>query len=172
MASGTIQHDVDIAPQPPTSWVGVVAITVAVVGVASIGGAVMTTAVTAWYHSIPKPQWTPPDWVFGPVWTLLYTMMGIAASIVWLERNNDDICCPIGAFSIQLALNLAWSVLFFGLRSPLLGFLDICALWVVVGVTMTQFFLVSRTAGWLMLPYWLWITFAGALNASIVLLGG
>ena len=170
MASGTIQHNVGLAERP-ASWIGVTAIAFAVVAVAVIGGTVMTMSANAWYHSIPKPGWTPPDWVFGPVWTLLYVMMGVAASIVWLERDNDDICCPVGAFSIQLVLNLAWSVLFFGLRSPLLGFIDICALWVVVGVTMTQFFLVSRTAGWLMLPYWLWITFAGALNASIVILG-
>ncbi len=171
MASAILPRPVESGPRLK-SWIGVIAIVAAVVGVAVIGSTVMTGAVREWYHSVSKPVWTPPDWVFGPVWTALYTMMATAAAIVWLERDNDDICCPVGAFSIQLALNLAWSVLFFGLRSPLLGFLDICLLWVAAGVTMTQFFLVSKTAGWLMVPYWLWITFAGVLNGSIILLGG
>jgi len=166
-----LPRPVDREPRQ-ASWIGVVAIVVAVIAVAVIGGTVMNSTVREWYHTIPKPAWTPPDWVFGPVWMILYTMMATAASIVWLERKTEDICCPIGAFSIQLVLNLAWSLLFFGLRSPLLGFIDICVLWIAAGVAMTQFFLVSRTAGWLMVPYWLWITFAGALNGSIVLLGG
>jgi len=154
------------------SWLGVVAIVASVTIVAALGGAVTRTTVTTWYLDLPKPGWTPPGWVFGPVWTALYAMMAVAASVVWLSRNVDDICCPLGAFTLQLLLNLAWSVCFFGLRSPLLGFLDIGLLWVAVGVATTQFFLVSRLAGWLMVPYWAWVTFAGALNAAIVLLGG
>lgn len=154
----------------PTPWLGAAALVLAVVAVAAIGGSMMTGVVREWYDTLPKPEWTPPDWVFGPVWTLLYTMMATAAAIVWMEKDRDEICCPVWAFTIQLGLNLAWSVLFFGLRSPLLGFLDICLLWVAAGVTMTQFFLVSRTAGWLMLPYWLWVSFAAVLNGSIVLL--
>ncbi|WP_439631651.1 TspO/MBR family protein [Gemmata sp.] len=154
----------------PAPWVGAAALVAAVVAVAAIGGSMMTGVVREWYDTLPKPEWTPPDWVFGPVWALLYTMMAAAAAIVWREKDRDEIGCPVWAFSIQLALNLAWSVLFFGLRSPLLGFLDICLLWVAAGVTMTQFFLVSRAAGWLMLPYWLWVSFAAVLNGSIVLL--
>jgi len=155
------------------SWVGIAVIVLAVAAVAVIGAQVTAPAAENWYPDLPKPSWTPPAWVFGPVWTVLYTMMAVAAAIVWVVRDRGgDICCPLGAFGVQLLLNMAWSILFFGLKSPLLGFLDICLLWVATGVTVTQFFLVSRPAGWLMMPYWAWLTFAAALNAAIVLLGG
>jgi tryptophan-rich sensory protein len=110
--------------------------------------------------------------VFGPVWTALYAAMALAAAVVWLSRDYDDACCPLCAFGAQLVLNLAWTVCFFGLKNPLLGFLDMCLLWVAVALTTAEFFLVSRTAGLLMLPYWAWVTFAAALNAAIVVLGG
>jgi len=106
--------------------------------------------------------------VFGPVWLVLYAMMALAASLVCLGR---DICCPVSAFSIQLGLNLAWPVLFFGFHNPLLGLLDVCLLWVATGNTITQFFLVSRLAGWLMIPFCCWMTFVVVPNASIMLLG-
>ena len=129
-------------------------------------------ATGAWYEGLAKPSWTPPEWAFGPVWTAMYATMAVAASIVWLSRRSDDVCCPLSAFAVQLALNLAWSVCFFGLRSPLLGFLDVCLLWVAVALTTAEFFLVSRSAGWLMVPYWLWVTFAAALNGAVLILGG
>jgi tryptophan-rich sensory protein len=150
---------------------GVAVIVAACVAVLAIGAAVSAPAVEGWYAGVPKPSWTPPRWVFGPVWAVLYAVTAVAASIVWLSRRGD-VCCPLAAFGVQLGLGLAWSVCFFGLRSPLLGFLDVCLLWVLVAVTAVEFFLVSRTAGWLMVPYWLWITFAAVLNATIILLGG
>ena len=153
------------------TWLGVVVILVAVAGVAVAGGLVAATAARTWYPTLPRPAWTPPDRIFGPVWTVLYAMMALAASIVWVRRERIDVCCPLGAFAAQLAFNLAWPFLFFGLRSPLLGFLDICLLWVATGVTATQFYLVSRAAGLLLAPYWAWVTFAAALNAAIVLGG-
>jgi len=151
---------------------GVAVIVAATALVAALGGIVTAPAVGSWYHELSKPEWTPPDWVFGPVWTALYAMMAVAASVVWVSRDCDDVCCPLSAFGVQLMLNLTWSICFFGLRNPLLGFLDISLLWLMVGVTMAEFFLVSRLAGWLMVPYFLWVTFAGALNAAIVVLGG
>ena len=157
-------------PAPGLTGVAVIVAATALVGV--LGGLVTAPAVDGWYRDLAKPTWTPPDWVFGPVWAALYAMMAVAASIVWVERNSDDVCCPLAAFGLQLVLNLAWSVCFFGLHSPLLGFLDICLLWVLVAVTMAEFFLVSRLAGLLLLPYWLWVTFAAALNAAIVIHGG
>ena len=153
------------------TWLGVIAIALAVSGVAVVGALVTAPAVRTWYPSLPRPVWTPPDWIFGPVWVVFYAMMAVAASIVWARRDRVDVCCPLGAFAVQLALNLAWPLFFFGLKSPLLGFLDICLLWVATAVTATQFWLVSRTAGWLFVPYWAWVTFAAALNAAIVLLG-
>ena len=151
---------------------GIAVIVLACAAVPAIGAAVSAPAVGGWYADVPKPSWTPPDWVFGPVWTALYAMMAVSASLVWVSRNVDDVCCPLSAFGVQLALNLAWSVCFFGLRNPLLAFLDVCLLWVMVAVTTAEFFLVSRAAGWLMVPYWLWVSFAAALNGAILLLGG
>jgi benzodiazapine receptor len=153
------------------TWGGVAVIVLAVAATAALGGMVTAPAVRTWYPDLPKPSWTPPPWVFGPVWTTLYAMMAAAAAIVWVKGGREG-RRALGAFGAQLALNLAWSALFFGLRSPLLGFLDICLLWVAIGVTVTQFFLVSRTAGWLLVPYWAWVTFAAALNAAIVLMAG
>jgi translocator protein len=155
-----------------SDWWGVAAIVSACAIVPLIGAAVSAPAVDGWYAGVPKPNWTPPEWVFGPVWIVLYATMALAASIVWLSRDRDDAYCPLCAFGVQLTLNLVWSVCFFGLRSPLLGFLDVCLLWVMVAVTTAEFFLVSRTAGWLMVPYWIWVTFAAILNAAIILLGG
>ena len=108
--------------------------------------------------------------MFGPVWTALYASMAVAASVVWLSRNRDDVCCPLGAFGLQLMLGLAWSICFFGLQSPLLGFIVVGLLWVALAVTTAEFFLVSRLAGWLMMPVWGWVTFAAVLNGAIVVL--
>lgn len=171
MASLTVERLKRDAGRHPNT-VGIAAIVLACVAVPAIGAAVSAPAVDGWYADVPKPSWTPPSWVFGPVWTTLYAMMAIAASLVWVSRNGDDVFCPLSAFAVQLCLNLAWSVCFFGLRSPLLAFLDVCLLWVMVAVTTAEFFLVSRTAGWLMVPYWLWVSFAAALNGAILLLGG
>ncbi|MDY3553101.1 TspO/MBR family protein [Gemmata sp. JC717] len=158
-------------PNVTPGLMGVAVIVTATTLVAAVGGAITAPNVGPWYEHLPKPDWTPPNWVFGPVWTVMYALMAVAASIVWVSRASDDICCPLGAFGAQLALNLAWSVCFFGLHSPLLGFLDVCLLWVLVGVTVAEFFLVSRVAGLLLTPYWLWVTFAAILNAAIVMKG-
>ncbi|QJW99682.1 TspO/MBR family protein [Frigoriglobus tundricola] len=157
---------------PGPGLIGVAVIVVACALVPAVGWLVSAPAAGTWYEGLVKPSWTPPEWAFGPVWRALYAMMAVAASIVWLSRRRDDVCCPLSAFAVQLALNLAWSVCFFGLRSPLLGFLDACLLWVAVSLTTAEFFLVSRPAGWLMAPYWLWVTFAAAVNGAILILGG
>jgi tryptophan-rich sensory protein len=155
------------------NWFGVAVIVLVVAVAAAIGARVTAPAVENWYPELPKPSWTPPVRIFAPVWMLLYTMMAVAAAIVWVMRDRGgDVCCPLGAFGVQLLLNVGWSVLFFGLKSPLLGFLDICLLWIATGATATQFFLVSRPAGWLMAPYWACLTFAVVLNAAILLMGG
>ncbi|MBX9626191.1 MAG: tryptophan-rich sensory protein [Gemmataceae bacterium] len=164
-------------PHPQTAgehraWTrgGVGVLAAACLAVAVAGGLVTAGPVKSWYPDLPKPGWTPPDWVFGPVWTALYLMMAVAASLVWLARDRDDVCCPLTAFGLQLTANLLWSVLFFGLESPLLGFLDILVMWGLVGLTTVQFWGVSRAAGGLLVPYWLWVTYAAVLNGSILLL--
>ena len=172
MTTATLHPPARSAPRLLT-WSGVGLIIVAVVAVAMAGRLITAPAVSTWYADLPKPTWTPPAWVFGPVWGALYAMMAVAASMVWVVRaRRDDICCPIAAFGIQLLLNLVWSILFFGLKSPLLAFLDIGLLWIAVSVTTVQFFLVSRPAGWLMVPYWAWLTFAAALNGAIMMMAG
>jgi tryptophan-rich sensory protein len=160
----------DVTEHPGLCGVG--AIVAACALVPALAALVSAHVADGWYAEVPKPSWSPPEWVFGPLWTALYVLMAVAASLVWLSRKCDDVCCPLAAFGVQLLLTFAWAVCFFGLRSPLLAFLDACLLWVIAAVTTAEFFLVSRTAGWLMVPYWLWITFATALNAAIVVMGG
>lgn len=153
--------------RPGLSGVAVIVATCAVTG--ATGALVSVPAIEGWYAGFSRPSWTPPGWMFGLVWTALCAAMAVAGSIVWLSRHRHDVCCPLTAFAVQLVLNLTWSVSFFGLKSPLLGFLDVCLLWVVVAVTTAEFFLVSSAAGWLMVPYWVWVTFAAALNGAMLI---
>jgi translocator protein len=117
-----------------------------------------------WYAQLERPVWTPPDRVFGPVWTLLYALMGGAAWLVWKEKGFIGARVALGLFGVQLALNFAWSWLFFGLQSPALALLDIVALWVVIVGTLGAFWRVRPLAGGLLVPYLLWVTLAAALN--------
>jgi len=153
------------------SVLGIAAIGLGTLAVAGLGGLITAEPVQNWYPTIAKPSWTPPDWLFGPVWTALFILMAMAASLVWVRRDNGcDVCAPMGLYAVQLTANLAWCVLFFGLRSPWLGFLDVVLLWAAVGVMMVTFFQVRAAAGWLVAPYWLWVTFAAVLNGSIVVM--
>ncbi|MBN9519400.1 tryptophan-rich sensory protein [bacterium] len=151
------------------SWVGVGLVVAACLAVQAVSAAVTVAALRGdWYITIPKPEWTPPDRVFGPVWAALFLMMAAAGSLVWLARDREDVCCPLVGFGLQLAANLAWTVLFFGLHRPFLAFLDVLVLWVLVGLTALHFFEASRPAGWLMVPYWLWVSFVAVLNGAIL----
>jgi tryptophan-rich sensory protein len=116
---------------------------------------------------LSKPAWNPPAWLFGPVWTVLYLMMAIAAWLVWRKMGFSGAAGAMGIFAVQLALNAAWSPLFFGLRNPAAGLVDIAALWIAVGVTLIAFWRVLPLAAVLLLPYWLWVSFATALNFAI-----
>jgi translocator protein len=120
-----------------------------------------------WYEEIVKPSWTPPSWVFGPVWTVLYILMGIAAWMVWRRYGFEGAPWALGLFIVQLVLNAGWSWFFFGLQDPGLAFGDIVALWGVLIVTMLSFFRRSLPAGWLLVPYLAWVTFAAVLNFAI-----
>ncbi|MCL7961065.1 MAG: tryptophan-rich sensory protein [marine benthic group bacterium] len=135
--------------------------------VASLSGLATSAGVRDWYPSLVKPSFTPPDWVFGPAWTILYIMMGIALWWVWRRQGEVPVRTPLTLFAVQLALNALWSVLFFGLRWPGAALVDILLLWVAIGLTIRAFRQVSVRAAVFMLPYWAWVTFATALNASI-----
>ena len=117
-----------------------------------------------WYAGLLKPAWTPPDWLFPPVWTLLYVGMAVAAWLVWKRAGFG---AAIVAYLVQLGLNALWSWLFFGLHQPLLGLLDIVLLWLAIVATLVLFWPIRTLAGLLLIPYLLWVSFAGALNLSL-----
>ena len=120
-----------------------------------------------WHAELAKPDWNPPNWVFGPVWTALYLMMAIAVWLVWHDRGWSGARLAITLFLFQLVLNACWSWLFFGMHRPDLALVDIALLWLAIAATIGQFWQISRIAAYLLLPYLLWVTFATALNFSI-----
>ena len=136
-------------------------------GMSAIGGAVTRVSVSDWYRTLTKPSFTPPDWTFSVVWTALFVLMGVSAWLVWRRTGFARGAVPLTCFAVQLALNLAWSILFFGLRLPGWALIEIVGLWVAVVITAIAFYRVSRLAGLLLVPYMLWLSFAIALNASI-----
>jgi len=141
-----------------------VAVCFAAAGVGQLAG---RAGIGPWYRELVKPSFTPPSWVFGPAWTILYICMGLAAWRVWLGGGLRGRAGPLGLFALQLALNAAWTPLFFGLQSPALALIDIVALWVAIVATAWWFFRLDRPAGWLMVPYAAWTTFAVVLNLAI-----
>lgn len=136
-------------------------------GVGGLGGAVTAESVTTWYATLNKPSFNPPNWIFGPVWTALYILMGVAAWRVWRAADRDTARGPLAVFALQLAVNLGWSVAFFGLRNPGLAVAVILALDLLVLVTALMFRRIDRLAAWLLVPYLAWISFATLLNVTI-----
>ncbi len=134
---------------------------------AGIGAAVTTTSVGNWYQTLQKPTWTPPDWIFGPIWTTLYLTMAVAAWLVWQQGGWSASRTPLRWFAVQLILNVLWSCLFFGLRSPGLAFVEIVFLWIAILVTTQTFSVRSRASALLMVPYLAWSSFAACLNFAI-----
>jgi benzodiazapine receptor len=136
-----------------------------------IGSLFTRAAVPTWYATLSKPTFTPPSGVFGPVWTTLYLLMGISLFLVW--RTDGDLQQrrkALAVFYLQLALNALWSILFFGLRSPLAGLVGIICLWTAIWLTIHLFYRISRMAVLLLAPYLLWVSFAVVLNVSIFIL--
>ena len=131
---------------------------------ASLGGLFMPGE---WYASLKKPSWNPPGWIFGPVWTALYTMMAVAAWLVWKRGGFAAQRRPLVLFLVQLALNAAWTPLFFGLHWPGVAFFEIVLLWLAIAATLKAFRPVSRVAAWLLAPYLAWVSFAAALNFTL-----
>ena len=137
-------------------------------GAAAIGAYATTRSLRTWYLALPKPSWNPPNGVFGPVWTVLYVSMGVSVWLIWRARDEYDIALAVACFTAQLILNVLWSVVFFGFRSPLGGLLVIVVLWLAIVVTIVAFAQVSVPAAAVLLPYLLWVTFATALNGAIL----
>lgn len=126
----------------------------------------------AWYASLAKPAWNPPDWIFAPVWTLLYVLMGVAAWLVWRRAGCVQARTALIVFLVQLVLNALWSWLFFGLQRPDLAFVDIVALWGAILATIILFGRIHRVTGVLLLPYLAWVGFAAVLNFTLWRLNG
>ncbi len=141
-------------------------VSVAICQAAGFIGSIFTTpAIPTWYAALRKPAFNPPNWLFGPVWTILFLLMGIALFLVWRRPLSEPkVKTALALFAVQLALNVLWSILFFGLRSPLAGFTEILVLWVFILLTIISFYRVSTLAGVLLIPYILWVSFAAILN--------
>ncbi len=121
----------------------------------------------AWYDGIRKPRWNPPNWVFAPAWTILYVTMGVAAWMVWSRREEAAVGLALGLFVVQLLFNSAWSWIFFRFRRIDLAFYELVAMWLLVLATLLAFWSIRPAAGQLLVPYLLWVTFAGYLNLTL-----
>jgi len=133
-----------------------------------IGSVFTTPSIATWYASLNKPAFNPPNWIFGPVWTALYILMGISLCLFWDRKTKSKKSYAI--FSIQLGLNILWSIIFFALHSPFLAFIEIILLWIAILLTILNFHKVSKTAAYLLIPYICWVSFASVLNLFILLL--
>ncbi len=139
--------------------------------VGSMGSLVTMTGSGSWYASLEKPAFTPPNWVFGPVWTMLFILMGIALYLIWQSgTERREVQIALAVFAIQFALNILWSFLFFGMESPILGLVDIVLLWIMIAVTIVLFYQIRKIAAYLLIPYLVWVSIATALNYSIYIL--
>lgn len=135
-------------------------------------GALFTSAsIPTWYATLTRPELAPPNWVFGPVWTLLFILMGIASFLIFQKGyERRDVRIALSLYGAQLILNLLWSLLFFGAHNPGLAFAEIVVLWLVLFLTIKKFWPLSKTSAYLLVPYILWVSFAGYLNYSIWIL--
>jgi benzodiazapine receptor len=151
-----------------SSWAVLAGFIALCLGVGAAGGLITARSVAEWYPTLAKPEWTPPNWLFAPVWTALYIAMGFAAWLVWKkDMRFAGVRAALILFMAQLALNFAWSFLFFGFRMPGLALINIVMLFLLIAMTAFAFYQQSRWAGLIMLPYLAWVGFATALNFAI-----
>lgn len=165
-----ISADIRQMLAPPPFWRYTVCILLTLT-IGGLSGFATANAIEPWYATLQKPFFNPPALLFGPVWTLLYTLMGYAAGRIWCsDASLAQKRWALSAYIAQLTLNAAWSVIFFGLRSPGLALIEILLLLVVIAVCMRRFLRLDRLAGMLFWPYLVWVSFATLLNATIVVL--
>lgn len=150
-----------------TRGIGFILFILICLGAGGLGAIATTPEIDSWYKTIEKPSWNPPGYVFGPVWTTLYAMMGVAAWSVWKPQGFTAGAIPLTLFGLQLVLNVAWSWIFFGAHQPGWAFAEIVVLWLAIVATTVTFFRCSKLAGWLMVPYLAWVSFASLLNFTI-----
>lgn len=148
-------------------WIGLIAWLALCFAVAAVGGRWTAGEVQGWYHTLHMPWIAPPDWIFAPVWTLLYALMAVAAWRVGQTTCPSARSLALGLFLMQLALNCVWSYLFFHCHEIGGALVEILLLWAAIGATVWSFARVDAKAGWLLAPYWAWVSFASVLNAFI-----
>lgn len=162
-------------PEPATQdrsthladWLALIGFIALCVGAAAAGGLLTLPGLGTWYRGLRKPGWTPPFWMFGPVWSALYLVMAVAAWLVWRRRRIHRVVVPLLLFIEQLMLNVAWPGVFFSLRNPALAAAEVTLLWFSIFITVVAFRHISTLAGLLMEVYLVWVTFAAALTFAI-----
>ena len=132
-----------------------------------MGSVFTSSSLSDWYSGLAKPDFSPPNWVFAPVWTGLYILMGISFYLIWKMGYSEKTKPAVLVYLGQLLLNFAWSFLFFGLRNPLYGFIEIVVLWFAIAANILLFYRLNKTSAYLLVPYILWVSFASVLNYSI-----
>lgn len=132
-----------------------------------VGSLFIIDSITTWYIFLTKPLLSPPSWIFSPVWTVLYFLMGISLYLVWLKTKNPLKSFPIRLFGIHLGINTLWSIIFFGLKNSGLAFLEIIVLWITLVWIIKKFYKIDSRAGIILLPYLFWASFASYLNFAI-----
>ena len=158
---------------PPTRpYLALVVFLVICFAAAGIGGAGTMRKIATWYATLTKPSWNPPNWIFGPVWSALYFCMAVAAWLVWRQDGFHGAKLPLTLFAVQLALNVLWSCIFFGLENPGLAFVEVLLLWSAIAATMATFWRLSMVAGILFVPYLAWVSFASVLNLVVWRING
>ncbi len=147
----------------------IVTVVATCLAVGYLSGMETRSSITTWYPTLIKQVFNPPNWIFAPVWSLLYVMMGVAGGMVWnrIEMDESKVKNAFLMFIFQLGLNALWSYLFFGLHNPMLALIEIILLWLVIFECYTQFSKIDKVAGMLLVPYLAWVSFATVLNASI-----
>jgi len=153
------------------NWLKFILSIVIVELVAFIGSLATISSIPTWYATITKPSFNPPNWIFGPVWTILYLMIAVSLFLVWKSKAKTSLKKKAHTiFAIQLFLNMLWSLIFFGAHEILSALAIIVLLWIAIFLNILAFRKISKTASWLLVPYWLWVTFASFLNLAIWML--
>jgi translocator protein len=149
------------------SWLSLLPFVVVCLAVAGIGALFTNSSVKTWYPQLHRPEWTPPNWIFGPVWTTLYLMMAFSAWLIWRGSSWSAARFALLLFAIQLVLNMLWSAVFFGMRRIGPAFAEILLLWMMIIATTVAFYSLSLLAAWLLIPYIAWVGLASYLNFRI-----
>ncbi|MDP1608874.1 MAG: TspO/MBR family protein [Chlamydiales bacterium] len=151
-------------------WISFIIFILLCFAIEIIGSFWTRETVSTWYPTLVKPSWTPPDWVFGPVWSCLYITIAVSGWLIYKARHSEKRSIALIFYGTQLALNFIWSFLFFSMRSPALGLIDIVLLCLFISLTILKALPVRRLAGLLLIPYLIWVIYATSLNAGIWLL--